>query len=233
MLLFKFQTDISGLKGANTMNLRIELKGGAMTASMRGELDHHTAGEMREQIDSTAKKVRPQKLILDFKEVPFMDSSGIGLILGRVRTAALWGGHVTVRGLSPQLKKMAELSGVSAFVLCLDPLVTDLNDLKTAVSEAVTNAIVHGYRDTIGTVYITAVIYADGTVQVKVRDRGCGIPDIEKAMEPLFTTGGEERAGLGFAVMQSFCDSVRVISKPQKGTTVTLTKRFERKPNGE
>lgn len=215
------------------MNLRIELKGGAMTASMRGELDHHTAGEMREQIDSTAKKVRPQKLILDFKEVPFMDSSGIGLILGRVRTAALWGGHVTVRGLSPQLKKMAELSGVSAFVLCLDPLVTDLNDLKTAVSEAVTNAIVHGYRDTIGTVYITAVIYADGTVQVKVRDRGCGIPDIEKAMEPLFTTGGEERAGLGFAVMQSFCDSVRVISKPQKGTTVTLTKRFERKPNGE
>ena len=95
---------------------------------------------------------------------------------------------------------------VSAFVLCLDPLVTDLNDLKTAVSEA---------------------------VQVKVRDRGCGIPDIEKAMEPLFTTGGEERAGLGFAVMQSFCDSVRVISKPQKGTTVTLTKRFERKPNGE
>lgn len=84
---------------------------------------------------------------------------------------------------------------VSAFVLCLDPLVTDLNDLKTAVSEAVTNAIVHGYRDTIGTVYITAVIYADGTVQVKVRDRGCGIPDIEKAMEPLFTTGGEERAG--------------------------------------
>ena len=86
---------------------------------------------------------------------------------------------------------------------------------------------------TIGTVYITAVIYADGTVQVKVRDRGCGIPDIEKAMEPLFTTGGEERAGLGFAVMQSFCDSVRVISKPQKGTTVTLTKRFERKPNGE
>ena len=90
------------------MNLRIELKGGAMTASMRGALDHHTAGEMREQIDSTAKKVRPQKLILDFKEVPFMDSSGIGLILGRVRTAALWGGHVTVRGLSPQLKKMAE-----------------------------------------------------------------------------------------------------------------------------
>ena len=122
---------------------------------------------------------------------------------------------------------------ISAFILPLNPTLEELSDVKTAVSEAVTNAIVHGYRDTIGTVYITAVIYADGTVQVKVRDRGCGIPDIEKAMEPLFTTGGEERAGLGFAVMQSFCDSVRVISKPQKGTTVTLTKRFERKPNGE
>ena len=74
---------------------------------------------------------------------------------------------------------------------------------------------------------------AGDVVTLTVADRGCGIPDIEKAMEPLFTTGGEERAGLGFAVMQSFCDSVRVISKPQKGTTVTLTKRFERKPNGE
>ena len=74
---------------------------------------------------------------------------------------------------------------------------------------------------------------AGDAVTLTVADRGCGIPDIEKAMEPLFTTGGEERAGLGFAVMQSFCDSVRVISKPQKGTTVTLTKRFERKPNGE
>ena len=74
---------------------------------------------------------------------------------------------------------------VTAFVLSLDPLVTELNDLKTAVSEAVTNAIVHGYRDTIGTVYISAKILADNRVVVKIRDRGCGIPDIEKAMEPV------------------------------------------------
>lgn len=87
---------------------------------------------------------------------------------------------------------------VSAFVLCLDPLVTDLNDLKTAVSEAVTNAIVHGYRDTIGTVYITAVIYADGTVQVKVRDRGCGIPDIEKPWSRCLPPG--ERSVRGSAL---------------------------------
>lgn len=124
-------------------------------------------------------------------------------------------------------------STVAAFLLGLDPLVTEMNDLKTAVSEAVTNAVVHGYRETIGTVYITAKIFEDNTVTVRVRDRGCGIPDVEKAMEPLYTTGGEERAGLGFAVMQSFCDGVRVASQPGRGTTVTLTKRFSRKPDGE
>ena len=122
---------------------------------------------------------------------------------------------------------------VSAFILALDPLVTEMNDLKTAVSEAVTNAIVHGYRDTIGTVYISAKILADDRVIVKIRDRGCGIPDLEKAMEPLYTTGGEERAGLGFAVMQSFCDRVRVASAPGRGTTVTLTKQFTRRNDGE
>ena len=118
---------------------------------------------------------------------------------------------------------------VSAFILALDPLVTEMNDLKTAVSEAVTNAIVHGYRDTIGTVYISAKILADDRVIVKIRDRGCGIPDIEKAMEPLYTTGGEERAGLGFAVMQNFTDKLAVHSKPGKGTRVVLYKQLGRR----
>ena len=117
-------------------------------------------------------------------------------------------------------------SAVAAFLLSLDPLVTEMNDLKTAVSEAVTNAVVHGYRDRIGLVYITLKIYEDDSVTVRIRDRGCGIENIEKAMEPLFTTGGEERAGLGFAVMQSFCDSVHVRSQPGRGTSVTLTKLF-------
>ena len=101
--------------------------------------------------------------------------------------------------------------------------------MKTAVSEAVTNAIVHGYKDKRGTVYITVKLFENGKAVVKVRDKGCGIPDIEKAMEPLFTTGGEERAGLGFAVMQSFCDSVRVTSAVGRGTSVTLTKYFDTK----
>jgi stage II sporulation protein AB (anti-sigma F factor) len=120
-------------------------------------------------------------------------------------------------------------AAVTAFLAQLDPTVADLTDLKTAVSEAVTNAIVHGYRDTIGIVYITVKIFADGKAVVRVRDRGCGIPDIKQAMEPLFTTGGEERAGLGFAVMQSFCDSLRVTSSEGRGTSVTLTKFFAKK----
>lgn len=95
------------------MNLRIELKSGVMTAYLRGELDHHAAQGLREQIDKTAEKVKPHLLRLDFTEVPFMDSSGIGLILGRVRLVSLWGGRIALRGLSPQLRRMAELSGVS------------------------------------------------------------------------------------------------------------------------
>ena len=116
---------------------------------------------------------------------------------------------------------------MSAFLAQLDPTVADLSDLKTAVSEAVTNAILHGYRDSLGTVYITVKLFPEGKAVVRVRDKGRGIPDVKQAMEPLFTTGGEERAGLGFAVMKSFCDSVRVTSTPGKGTSVTLTKRFE------
>lgn len=120
-------------------------------------------------------------------------------------------------------------AAVAAFLAQLDPTVADLSDMRTAVSEAVTNAIVHGYRDSMGTVYISVKIYEGGKAVVRVRDRGCGIPDIPQAMEPLFTTGGEERAGLGFAVMQSFCDSVRVTSAVGRGTSVTLTKHFGRK----
>ncbi|MGN0442095.1 MAG: anti-sigma F factor [Acutalibacteraceae bacterium] len=116
---------------------------------------------------------------------------------------------------------------VSAFLMQLDPTVSQLADIKTAVSEAVTNCIVHAYPDGSGMIYITAKVFEDKRFVVSVRDRGCGIPDIKQAMEPLFTTGGEERAGLGFAVMQSFTDKIRVTSTPGKGTTVTMTKRLD------
>ena len=118
-------------------------------------------------------------------------------------------------------------SAVSAFIMNLDPTLNELSDLKTAVSEAVTNCIVHGYRRRSGTVYISGRILEGGRVTVKIRDKGCGIADVAQAMQPLFTTAAdEERAGLGFAVMQSFCDKVRVRSAPDKGTTVTLEKQI-------
>ena len=115
---------------------------------------------------------------------------------------------------------------VAAFVAQLDPTVEELSDLRTAVSEAVTNCIVHAYRDRIGPVTVTADLYEGCRVVVKIRDKGCGISDVDRAMEPLFTTGGEERAGLGFAVMQSLMDRVRVRSAVGKGTTVTLERRL-------
>lgn len=114
---------------------------------------------------------------------------------------------------------------VAAFVAQKDPTVEEISDIKTAVSEAVTNAIVHGYKNTMGDIYITVVL-EDNAVKIRIRDKGCGIENIKQAMEPLYTTGGEERAGLGFAVMQSFMDNVRVRSSVGKGTTVTLTKRL-------
>ena len=117
-------------------------------------------------------------------------------------------------------------AAVSAFAAQLDPTVEELSDLRTAVSEAVTNCIVHAYRESVGRIYITSSVYPDGMFTVKIRDKGCGIADVRQAMEPLFTTLGEERAGLGFAVMESFSDKVRVRSVVGKGTAVTLYKRI-------
>lgn len=117
---------------------------------------------------------------------------------------------------------------VSSFVTPLDPTLEELADLKTAVSEAVTNSIVHGYKDKFGKIYISGTI-KDNVVKIIIRDKGCGIENIEKAMTPLFTTGGEDRAGLGFTVMESFCDRLSVRSKPGSGTSVTLVKTIEGK----
>ena len=116
---------------------------------------------------------------------------------------------------------------VSAFAAPLDPTLEELADLKTAVSEAVTNCIVHAYPDRIGPVTLCVAVYPEREVHITVADKGIGIPDIPQAMEPLFTTGNpEERSGLGFAVMQSFMDKVKVTSRPGKGTKVLLIKRL-------
>ena len=121
-------------------------------------------------------------------------------------------------------------AAVAAFCAQLDPCATELADIKCAVSEAVTNCIVHAYRNTVGTVYITVRLYEDRLVEIRIRDRGCGIEDVRVARQPLYTTDAEgERSGMGFTVMESFCDKVRVLSGCGKGTTVTLYKRLERR----
>ncbi len=120
---------------------------------------------------------------------------------------------------------------ISAFAAQLDPTIEEISDIKTAVSEAVTNCIVHAYEKGMGKIYISAELVEPNAIKIKIRDKGRGIENIEKAMEPLFTTIGGERAGLGFAVMLSFMDSVKVRSTVGKGTSITMLKKISRRFN--
>lgn len=121
-------------------------------------------------------------------------------------------------------------TAVAAFAAQLDPTIEEISEIKTAVSEAVTNSIVHGYQNKIGTVYITARIYSDNHIVITIKDKGCGIEDVKTAMEPLYTTCKTgERAGLGFAVMESLMDKIKVRSKPDSGTTVVMEKKVSQR----
>ena len=123
-------------------------------------------------------------------------------------------------------------AAVAAFASQLDMTLTELGDVKTAVSEAVTNAIVHAYPEGLGTVSLRVRILEGDVLEVQVKDKGRGIEDVEKAREPLFTTGGEDRSGMGFTIMESFMDSLRVKSKPGSGTSVTMRKKVARRTAG-
>lgn len=120
-------------------------------------------------------------------------------------------------------------TAVAAFSAQLDPTLEEISDIKTAVSEAVTNCIVHAYKETIGKIYINCSIDDRNILKIQIKDKGFGIENIEQAMQPLFTTLGGERAGLGFAVMESFTDKIKVKSTVGKGTTVTLIKKINSK----
>ncbi|MBE6929041.1 MAG: anti-sigma F factor [Ruminococcaceae bacterium] len=120
-------------------------------------------------------------------------------------------------------------AAVGAFLARLDPELEELNDIKTAVSEAVTNCIVHAYPDRIGSIHISVRVDAAGFARIAVRDRGIGITDVEQARTALFTTGGAERSGMGFTVMESFMDTVKVRSSPGTGTTVIMTRQLKRR----
>ena len=128
---------------------------------------------------------------------------------------------------SLSVNESAARAVVSSFLVQADPTVEELSDIRTAVSEAVTNSIVHGYRHKKGKIELTVRLLRDREIYIKIRDKGCGIADIKQAMEPLFTTAPEEeRSGLGFSVMESFMDRLQVKSQPEKGTTVIMRKRL-------
>lgn len=118
---------------------------------------------------------------------------------------------------------------ISCFAAQLDPTLDELGDIKTAVSEAVTNCIVHAYPDQIGTVLLKARILQDNVLDITVKDRGCGIADIEQARKPMFTTGGEDRSGMGITIMESFMTEFRITSTPGKGTTVHMKRKIVRR----
>ena len=120
-------------------------------------------------------------------------------------------------------------AAVACFAAQLDPNLEELNDIKTAVSEAVTNAVVHAYPDVLGTVQVRVRILPDERLEIAVKDHGVGIADVAQARTPMYTTGGEERSGMGFTIMESFMDTLRVKSVPGRGTTVTMCRRIRRR----
>ena len=120
-------------------------------------------------------------------------------------------------------------TAAACFAAQLDPTLDEVNDVRTAVSEAVTNCIVHAYPDKLGPVTLRLRLYPDNSLEIQVKDRGVGIPDVERARQPMFTTGGAERSGMGFTIMESFMDGVKVRSTPGKGTVVTLRRRLARR----
>ena len=137
--------------------------------------------------------------------------------------------QVTVTFTSRSANEGFARACAACFAAQMDPTLNELEDIKTAVSEAVTNAIVHAYPDCLGRIVMRLRLFDGGVLEIQVKDSGVGIPDVDKARTPLFTTGGEERSGMGFTIMESFMDGLKVRSQPDKGTTVTMRKRIARR----
>ena len=140
--------------------------------------------------------------------------------------------QVTVAFTSRSANEGFARACAACFTAQLDPTLDELADIKTAVSEAVTNAIVHAYPDSLGKIVLRLRLYEGSELEIQIRDAGVGIPDVEQARAPLYTTGGEERSGMGFTIMESFMDTLKVRSQPGRGTTVTMRKRIARRAGG-
>ena len=137
--------------------------------------------------------------------------------------------YVTLEFLSRSSNESFARVAAAGFAAQLDPTLDELGDIKTAVSEAVTNAIVHGYPDRLGKIVVKLKLLENNTLEITVRDWGKGIEDIQQARQPMFTTGGEERSGMGFTIMESFMTSLEITSKPGKGTTVHMRRKLQRR----
>ena len=229
-------------------------EGRELTLTLRGELDHHAAKEAMRKLEWELDAALPSKLTLDFSGVSFMDSSGAPwaaalrsktfrrrrkkclpprefsasyrLRRGKRAMKVKPNNYIAIEFPSRSVNEGLARAAVAAFAAQLDPTLDELGDIKTAVSEAVTNAIVHAYPQEIGKIALRACIFDGNLLEITVRDWGCGIADVEKAREPLYTTGGEERSGMGFTIMESFMDSLAVRSKNGKGTVVTMKRRI-------
>lgn len=134
--------------------------------------------------------------------------------------------QVTIEFMSKSVNEAYARSAVACFAAQLDPTLEELGDIKTAVSEAVTNCIVHGYPDSIGMITVRCRILPDNVLDIQVKDKGKGIADIAQARTPMFTTGGEERSGMGFTIMESFMHELKVSSRPGRGTTVHMKRKI-------
>lgn len=139
--------------------------------------------------------------------------------------------YISMEFLSRSSNEGFARMAVACFAAQMDPTLNELEDIKTAVSEAVTNAIVHAYPNALGKVILKARIYEGNVLEIVVKDNGKGIPDVEKARQPMFTTGGEERSGMGFTIMESFMDQLQVKSVPGKGTTVSMKRKITARRN--
>ena len=137
--------------------------------------------------------------------------------------------YVTLEFPSKSCNEAFARSAVACFAAQMDPTLEELGDIRTAVSEAVTNCIVHGYPENLGIITLRCRILKDNVLDIVIKDRGIGIADVEKAKQPMFTTGGAERSGMGFTIMESFMSSLSITSSPGNGTTVHMRRKLQRR----
>lgn len=250
----------------------------ALTLKITEEIDEHTTEKLRRKIDNEISRFMPRKVIFDFSNVVFMDSAGIGMLLGRYKLVRMLGGELEIINVNRQIKKLFEMSGiikiikitddlsdkrrleawcglydnemkleiiskscnesfariaVAAFASQLDPTIEELADIKTAVSEAVTNSIIHGYEGTDGIIKIECKI-KDNLIEIEISDSGKGIENIELARKPLYTSKANlERSGMGFTIMENFMDELKVQSVLGLGTKIVMKKYINKETKAQ